>query len=295
MRGRIGDVEAVRLADTELRAPITVIVSPEEVGGRPFEDLLDERYYDPATGMSAIALNVWLLRSAGKTILVDTGCGDLPRPGTEDLFEGFAPTRSPLLDRLAEQGVAPQDVDLVLITHSHADHVCGGTRRVDGRYEPTFPNASYVIARAEYEHAAAQAADPDLALFHQGVFRDYVEPLRAAGVLELVEDGHAIDDSITMRLIAGHTPGHMLVEVSSGGELAAVCGDLVHFPFEISEPDIGSEVADHDPAWAARTRRAVLDRFARDGTVLMTTHLHEGAGTVRREGEGFAFEPAWGT
>ena len=97
-----------------------------------------------------------------------------------------------------------------------------------------------------------------------------------------------------MRPAAGHTPGQVRVDVHSGDELAILCADVVHFPFEITHPEIASEVSDHDPALAARTRAALLAECADRDALLVTTHLGApAAGRVRRDGKRFAFDPGW--
>ena len=137
-------------------------------------------------------VTAWLLRTPDAVVLVDTGSGDLPAPGMEELHPGWPASTSPLIANLAAAGVAPDDVDLVVCTHVHPDHVGGHTTTVADRFVPTFPNARYVLPRAEYERAAEEAADPDTPTMFVRLFTDRVQPLLDAGVADLVDGVHPV-------------------------------------------------------------------------------------------------------
>jgi len=295
MRGHVGQVELIGLPDTPLVFPLKAMYPSGDLGGGvAFEDLLTAEYLDPQTGLTTMPVTAWLLRTPDAVVLVDTGSGDLPAPGMEELHPGWPASTSPLIANLAAAGVAPDDVDLVVCTHVHPDHVGGHTTTVADRFVPTFPNARYVLPRAEYERAAEEAADPDTPTMFVRLFTDRVQPLLDAGVADLVDGVHPVTPEIRMRPAAGHTPGQMRVDVHSDDALAILCADVVHFPFEITHPEIASDVSDHDPALAALTRGALLAECADRDALLVTTHLRApAAGRVRRDGERFAFDPGW--
>ena len=122
-----------------------------------------------------------------------------------------------------------------------------------------------MIPRAEYDRAAAEAVDSDTPTMFVRLFTDRVQPLLDAGVADLVDDVHPVTSEITMRPAAGHTPGQMRVDVHSGDELAILCADVVHFPFEITHPEIASDVSDLDPALAVAHARSAARRVRRPG------------------------------
>jgi len=169
------------------------------------------------------------LRAGGKTIVVDTGLGDKLTPKLRRIWRLQRPAGG-LLDGLARLGIRPEDVDLVIDTHLHADH-CGGSTRLDesGAVVATFPNAEYVVQRREYEDAM-QPNERTRATY----FPANYEPLAAAGQLRLLErEEEELAPGVFAVRTPGHTPGHMSVRLESGGAHALFVCDLatyaVHF------------------------------------------------------------------
>ncbi|PWK74335.1 glyoxylase-like metal-dependent hydrolase (beta-lactamase superfamily II) [Streptomyces sp. CG 926] len=222
----------------------------------------------------------------GLRVLVDTGIGNgktRANPAWHDL-------RTDYLARLADIGFTPENVDLVILTHLHTDHVGWNTREVDGAWAPTFPNARYLTSKAEYEFWAAYEMDDA----RRGMFRDSVVPVEEAGLLDLVAvpaEGIDVADGLRLLSTPGHTPGQIAVQVSSAGATALVTGDAVHHPVQLAHPEIGSCV-DIDPVRAEATRRALLARLADTGGLLLGTHFPAPtAGRVVAEGDGYLLEP----
>ncbi|MFB6510241.1 MBL fold metallo-hydrolase [Streptomyces virginiae] len=222
----------------------------------------------------------------GLRVLVDTGIGN----GKTRADPAWHDMRTDYLDRLADIGFTPDDVDLVILTHLHTDHVGWNTRKVDGAWVPTFPNARYLTSRVE--HAFWAAYDMDEA--RRGMFRDSVVPVEEAGLLDLVDvpaEGFDVADGLRLLPTPGHTPGQVAVQVSSAGATALVTGDAVHHPVQLARPEIGSCV-DIDPVRAEATRRALLARLADTGALLLGTHFPAPtAGRVVAEGDGYRLEP----
>ena len=194
---------------------------------------------------------------------------------------------------LARAGVRPEDVDLVMCTHLHCDHVGWNTRLVDGRWVPTFPNARYLMAREEFEHFdRLHRAGPDYPVNH-GAWEDSVLPVVASGQARIVEMRHQVEgdlgDGVWMEPAPGHTPGHVTVHLRAPSGEAILSGDILHHPISMALPDL-SMYADWNPDLGRATRRALLERCADTSTLLLTGHFPAPtAGHVVSAGDAFAF------
>lgn len=238
------------------------------------------------TGICQSAVQTWVVRSEGRTILVDTGVGNhKERP--------YAPVWSHLrtgyLDNLARAGVRPDDVDLVINTHLHVDHVGWNTFLDGGVWTPTFPRATYLMPRRDFEFwDPARGHTPRLGRGNQNVFEDSVAPVHEAGQTLLWDDGHTIDANLRLELAPGHTPGSAVLKLDSGGDRAVFVGDLLHTPLQFVEPDVNSCFCE-DPALARASRHRLLGWAADHRALVLPAHLggHGGA-EVSRRGAGFA-------
>ncbi|MGW1635158.1 MBL fold metallo-hydrolase, partial [Streptomyces anthocyanicus] len=205
----------------------------------------------------------------------------------------YAPVWSRLetdfLANLARAGVQPEDVDIVINTHLHIDHV-GWNTYLDGRtWVPTFPNATYLMAKADFDYwNPANEIKTLLGRGNQNVFEDSVAPVHEAGLTRLWEDGHRIDSNLRLELAPGHTPGSSVLRLESGSDRALFVGDLMHSPIQIHEPDANSCFCE-DPAEARATRRRLLGSAVDSNALVFPAHLGgHGAAEVVREGGKFA-------
>ncbi|MBN6040408.1 MBL fold metallo-hydrolase [Amycolatopsis sp. 195334CR] len=245
-------------------------------------------FLDAGTGECRSAIQTWLLRSEGRTILVDTGVGNhKDRP--------YAPVWSRLstnyLDNLATAGVRPEDVDIVVNTHLHIDHV-GWNTFLDGRtWVPTFPNATYLMPRRDFDFwNPANNHEPVLGRGNQNVFEDSVAPVHEAGLTHLWDGSYRIDRNLRLDLAPGHTPGSSVLTLASGGDRALFVGDLVHNPLQLVEPETNSCFCE-DPAEARATRHKLLGRAAEDNTLVFPAHFGgQGGAVVERAGSKFAIK-----
>jgi glyoxylase-like metal-dependent hydrolase (beta-lactamase superfamily II) len=212
-----------------------------------------------------------------RRIIVDTCVGnDKPRsnPGWDHL-------QLPFLEDLEAAGYAPGDIDTVVCTHLHVDHVGWNTRLVDGRWVPTFPNARYLFVRPEYDHWRVA---PDL--MGDDVMGDSVQPIVDAGLADLVAPDHRVCPEVHFEPTPGHTPAHISVVVSSGGRQAVITGDLMHTPVQMAVPSLSSSV-DFDQDQARETRMAFLARWADGRSLVIGTHFGTPtAGLVHDDGDG---------
>ncbi|WP_020494781.1 MBL fold metallo-hydrolase [Sciscionella marina] len=218
----------------------------------------------------------------GQRILVDTGIGNgkvRANPAWHDLHTDYP-------ERLTEAGFAPESVDLVVLTHIHADHVGWNTAFDGDSWVPVFPNARYLVNRAEWDYWTGVELEPA----RQQMFDDSVYPVRAAGLLDPIEvpaNGTPIAPGIRMLPTPGHTPGHSAVEIRDAGDAALLTGDAIHHPVQIARPELGSHV-DVDPALTLRTRRELLARAARDSVLMLGAHFPDpSGGRVITEGAGY--------
>jgi glyoxylase-like metal-dependent hydrolase (beta-lactamase superfamily II) len=284
---QVGEVTVVRVAEHVGPVGMTPEVFFPGSASEDWErDWLAPDFYDPATRIVRSAIQTWVLRSGGKTVLVDTGVGN----GRE---RPYAPVHShlntPYLANLAAAGVAPEDVDVVINTHLHVDHVGWNTHLRGREWVPTFPNARYLMPARDFEFwDPANGHEPVLGRGNQNVFEDSVAPVHRAGLVDLWDDHHVVDAAVRLDLAPGHTPGSAVVTVRSGGETALFVGDLVHNPVQILRPEVNSCFCE-DQEQARATRRRLLGRAVDEDALVFPAHLG-GGGAVRvaPDGDGFA-------
>ncbi|MEU5847947.1 MBL fold metallo-hydrolase [Saccharopolyspora shandongensis] len=246
---------------------------------------LSPDFWNPDTDIVPVALQTWVLRSEGKIILIDTGAGN-------DKFRPYAKMwqymDTGFLSRLSRAGVQPEDVDIVVNTHLHNDHVGWNTRREGRDWVPTFPNATYLIPEIEFgfwnpEHPII-AKDPKAS---QNVWEDSVLPVHEAGLVKLWDGTHTIDSSLALELAPGHTPGSSVVQLQSGTDRAMFIGDLLHTPLQLEHPEFNS-CFEEDEKQARTTRRRVLEWAADHKALLLPAHLPgHGAAEIARDGSYF--------
>jgi glyoxylase-like metal-dependent hydrolase (beta-lactamase superfamily II) len=184
---------------------------------------------------------------------------------------------------LKAAGFSVEDIDFVMCTHLHPDHVGWNTRLQNGRWVPTFPNARYVFGKTEFEHWTAQNAKAAVPQFV-----DSVLPVVEAKRADIVERDLAVGDHARILPTPGHTPGHVAFAFGKGKDDAVFSGDLIHSPLQAVYPDLSPKF-DVDLAQAARTRRGFLERYCDTDTLCCTAHFPSpSAGKIRRKGDGFA-------
>lgn len=235
--------------------------------------------------MVHVAMQTWLLRSEGRTILIDTGVGnDKSRPAVS----AWDHQKSGYLDNLASAGVSPDEVDLVINTHLHVDHVGWNTRLVDDVWVPTFPNATYLMPKTDFEFWNPAGNSGIKGGVNENVFMDSVAPVHEAGQVQLWEGSHTIDANLRLEDAAGHTPGSSVVLLGSEGDRALFAGDLLHTPLQIMHPDHNSCFCE-DPVRARATRRRLLGWAADTNALVLPAHF-SGHGALEVASRGSEFE-----
>ncbi|MCB4824108.1 MBL fold metallo-hydrolase [Roseicella aerolata] len=252
---RIGDITVTTVSDGYLDGSMAVIQNiPEAEAAQMLRDA-----YRPVPRRTAV--NCFLIRSGGRTALIDTGCGN-----------HMAPTGGKLFENLAAVGVSPAEVDTVLLTHMHPDHSNG---LADAGGTPFFPNAELVMHEAEHafwhDDAAMAKADEMSRERNFRAGRSQVAPYRARTRLHR---GGEVFPGVTAMPFPGHTPGHTGYMLASGTDSLLIWGDIIHVPeIQIPRPEV-TMAFDIDPAQAAATRRRVFDMVARDGQAVAGMHMH---------------------
>jgi glyoxylase-like metal-dependent hydrolase (beta-lactamase superfamily II) len=242
-------VESRTVAGVEVIPICDAVGAMGESLRRPVEETFPGAEPDDWIGLNTtewiLHFHCHLLRSGDRLALVDTGVGGLASPASS-----WAPVPGTLLARLARLGTSPDDIEAVVLTHLHSDHISGAI----GEYGPAFRNARHVIQRAETDAASDQVKD---AL------------LRPLGDLLQVVDGAAeVIPGVRAHLTPGHTPGHQIVEI---GDLV-ITGDVLLHPVQLVNPKV-RYIYDDDPERAVRSRIEVLDRVRARGGTIATAHF----------------------
>lgn len=279
----VGEVRISKILEAETPLPASLLLpnsTPEELAaiGWLAPHFLDER------GRLRLRVHALVVETPKLKIVVDTCVGN-DKQGRD--LAGWNNLQTAFLEDLAAAGYAPEDIDVVLCTHLHADHVGWNTRLVDGAWKPTFPRARYLIDRKEFDYWRAERDGETLALM-----ADSLQPVFDAGLVELVDaaQGYRVCPEVSLTPTPGHTPGHVSVQIYSGGERALITGDFMHHPCQIARPDWNAR-SDRLPELAEATRRAVLGVCAEADALVIGTHFAgPTAGRVRADGAAWRFE-----
>jgi glyoxylase-like metal-dependent hydrolase (beta-lactamase superfamily II) len=284
---RLGQITIARVLEFEMPfiAPATLYPESTPALINRHRHWLEPNLLDPTTGLLTLAFHSLVIKTPQHTILVDTCSGnDKERPHKT----GYHRKRWPYLENLQAAGFSPDDIDFVLCTHLHADHVGWNTRLVDGTWIPTFPRARYLLARQEWEHwrsselRARYTTDP--------YYEDSILPVLNCGQVAFVTMDHIIDDWVRLEATPGHTPGHVNVIVQSEGAAAVLSGDLLHTAMQCAEPQLNSCFC-VDAVMSRSTRQQFLRRYADTDTLVFPAHFPTPtAGRVRTRGDAFLFD-----
>jgi len=264
----IGDVTVTRVVELDRSSFEIGAMLPESTPERiaAQRDWMGPELLDPVTGVHKACIQSYVLRTPWHTMVIDTCVGnDKPRNGVP----AWHMRRGTYLSDLAAAGVKPEDVDMVICTHLHVDHVGWNTRLEGGRWVPTFPRARYVIVREEFEFWKREG---ETGREEFGLIDDSVMPVVEAGMADLVASDHVIDDRLRLEPAPGHTPAHVCVRLTTPAGQAIFTGDMMHRPIQVAEPEWNSRFCD-DAELARKTRRGFLERHADADVIVLAAHF----------------------
>jgi len=279
---RIGDVTVSRIVEVgQFADNIQMLFSDADADWLRQFTWLAPRFITPE-GKMIISFQAFVVRTPTRRIMLDTCIGN----DRQRRFEVFTNLHTSFLADIAAAGCPAETIDTVLCTHLHFDHVGWNTRRLEGRWVPTFPQARYLFGRKEFDHLNALQASGDAHASHYG---DSIAPILDAGLADFVTTDHRVCDEIWLEPTHGHTPGHVSVRIRSRGEDAVITGDLMHHPCQCTVPDKLANF-DDDREQAARTRREFLARVDSRRVLVIGSHFAEPtAGWVERDGKSWKF------
>jgi glyoxylase-like metal-dependent hydrolase (beta-lactamase superfamily II) len=248
---------------------------------------LAPNHYVPHMDRLVVTIQLWVVKAGGNVIVIDTGVGNRKPRATAARMDQLNTLTLPWLEAI---GAGPNDVTHVVMTHMHTDHVGWNTVEKDGNWVPTFPKARYLFPQDEFDYWKAEFAKDKSV--NQGSFADSVVPILEAGLADFMDGKKEVAGCLAPEPVPGHAPGMLSFRIRSRGEEGIFTADVMHNAIQIVRPDWNDRYCLW-PDKALESRAAVLKRAAERGALIMPMHL--GApycGYVRRQGEGYAFEPA---
>lgn len=275
---RVVEQEAPIFAPLEFFPTLTPVLLEENL---PW---LSPKYIDPVTGHLVLCVQSYIVRTPHHTILIDSCVGNhKPRP-TRPFWNMLASDRYE--KNLAATGIGVGDIDYVMCTHLHVDHVGWNTRLENGRWVPTFPKAKYLFADRELAHWTAKEKEDQA---NHPWITDSVLPIVEAKRAQVVKSDHALIDLVQLVPTPGHSIDHYSVHVGKAGQDALITGDMIHSPIQARYPELGMR-ADYDSNEAGRSRRKVFDRFCDSATLMCMAHFPSPSmGRIGRWDDGFKF------
>jgi glyoxylase-like metal-dependent hydrolase (beta-lactamase superfamily II) len=265
---RIGNVEIARIVEVNAWEDDITMLLPEATPEYVQQFKWLRPHFATPDGRMIISFQCFALRSRGRSVMIDTCIG----AEREREFPVFTNMQTAFLEDLAAAGFPHESITDVLCTHLHFDHVGWNTRKVHGRWVPTFPQARYYFGRREWEHWK-HLRDTD-GYHHMEHLKDAIDPVMEAGLVELIDADFRLTDEVSLIPTPGHTPGHVSVLVQSQGESAVITGDLMHNPIQIAVPATEARF-DMDKAMGARTRMDFVRRFNGTGTLVIGSHFSD--------------------
>jgi glyoxylase-like metal-dependent hydrolase (beta-lactamase superfamily II) len=228
-----------------------------------------------------MSIHALLVETPSMRLIVDTCFGnDKPHEllGNTALSTGF-------LNALTEAGAPRESIDRVICTHMHVDHVGWNTMLVDGKWQPTFPNARYLFGAEEHAHWRADTSDE-----HIKITAESIQPVIDAGLVDLVAMDERVSPEIRLMPTPGHTPGHVSVVIESKGQTAIITGDMMHHPCQIARPEWANGF-DSDQSAARSARKAFLGDVADQPILIIGTHfVAPTAGYIERHGDTYRLQ-----
>jgi glyoxylase-like metal-dependent hydrolase (beta-lactamase superfamily II) len=280
-RWQIGDVKVTSVMESADRIPWAPLFSAETADHYKKYDWLVPKFITPE-GQIIMAVQAFVLEIGDHKIVIDTCVGN----GRSRALPQCDHLRTAFLEDFKSAGMDPESITTVLCTHLHFDHCGWNTRSENGRWVPTFPKARYFFGQKEWAYWESALKEKTDDVRH---ILDSVQPIIDAGLAEFVETNHRVTKEVWLEPSHGHTPGHVCVRVSSGGQEAIVTGDVFHSPIQVPEPEIFSAMC-VDKEMSCRTRRDFIARYGNSPVRILAIHFNEPVGRVVSDAKGWRFK-----
>ena len=285
---QVGKVKITRVIEMEI-AGGTKFILPQATRDKVKEINWLAPHFADKEGNLIMSVHALVVETPTRKMIVDTCIGN----DKQRSVPNWTNLQLPFLEDLSKAGYETHEIDTVMCTHLHVDHVGWNTMLVDGKWIPTFPNARYLMGRTEYEYwdkAEADKPESDKAPdeLNQGVMGDSVRPVFDAGLVDLVGMNHSVCDEVFLEPTTGHTPGHVSIHIQSEGAEALITGDCIHHPCQIEHLDWASS-ADFDQTASTATRVELMEKYVDSDILIIGTHFATPtAGHLKRKADGGA-------
>ena len=278
---KVGSFDCIVVSDGTFAYPHPAAIFFANAPEEQLVAALREHNFDPDHWEEYVTPYLCLMVNTGEhRVLVDTGAG------------GLVPTTGKLIPNLQATGIAPEDVDVVVLTHGHPDHIGGS---VDSYGKPAFPNARYVMWKDEWDFWTSK---PDLTQLQ--VPEDLKQALLAAAQnclppireqIDLIDQEVEIVPGIRIISASGHTPGHIALEISSNGKQLLCSSDLMILPISIEHPEWCAAV-DFDHEQIVISRRQLYSKAADNKSLVFAFHFpFPGLGNIVQKGTAWQWQP----
>ena len=216
-----------------------------------------------------LSFHAFLVRTSSYTILVDLCCGNDKNRPTRAAWHMQS---GPFLDNLAAVGVKPEDIDYVMCTHLHSDHVVWNTRLGDGRWIPTFPNAQYLFAEKEVQYwkQIVEPGQSENVLY--GSYEDSILPVINSGQAVFVTGSHIVETGIYLEPAFSHTPGNVIIHVVSNDKKEILSGEVIHHPLQLAHLKWSTNFC-INAEQSRFTRLSLLNEYANTNTMFLPAHF----------------------
>jgi glyoxylase-like metal-dependent hydrolase (beta-lactamase superfamily II) len=289
---KFGSVTVDRVVEAEGPGftPEFLLPASSEEAIRAERDWLVPHFYAETHNRFIQSMHSFVIRTDHHTVLIDTCIGnDKDRPSTRAWHQ----QQKPYLERLHAIGVHEDEIDFVMCTHLHVDHVGWNTKLENGHWVPTFPNARYLFHKLEYQWLEAsgfEASEFEISGLEEqrsnnrgdqaangrgsgdGFFEDSVLPVVRAGQSELIDADYTLDDTLSLDPTPGHSPGHVCINLTSQGKNAVFAGDLLHHPIQCAYPEWNSRFC-WDQEMSAEQRTRFVSRYVDQDVVILPAHF----------------------
>lgn len=284
MKWKVGDTTITKITEIEFPEFSDVIPAATPDVVKKVQWLFP--HFVTPEGALTVSIHSLIVETPGATLVVDTCIGNDRERGA---FEVMSNLSTSYLEDMKAAGYDPDGINYVLCTHLHLDHVGWNTRLADGKWVPTFPNASYLMDKKEIDLFGNidENTEDDFFKVQRTVFEDSVQPVLDAGLAKPIEGPAEVCEGVRLIATPGHTPGHCSVIIESKGESAMITGDFLHHPIQFNDPALVSPF-DIDNDAAVVTRRRVFGEYADTPTLIIGTHFAgPTAGKLVRDGDGY--------